>query len=63
MVDIAREERVEKWDILIHELSDFHNSPDADVVYLGNAVLKADVEKLYFKSKFITNIQLFLCKY
>ena len=46
MVDIAREERIEKWNRLIEELKELHNSPDSDVLYISDSVLKADIDKL-----------------
>jgi len=49
MVDIAREERIEKWDIFVRDLKEFHESPDTDLLYISKEVFKSDVGALLSK--------------
>ena len=49
MVDIAREERIEKWDRFLVDFKEFHYSTDNEAVYKGDEILKGDVEMLFSK--------------
>ena len=49
MVDLAREERIEKWTKFWEELKEFHNSDDSNIIYLSKPSLKTDVESLLNK--------------
>ena len=47
MVDIAREERIEKWDRFLDQFQEFHYSDEVAVLYSSNSMLKAEIDKLF----------------
>ena len=49
MVDLAREERIEKCNKFLEDFREFHKSEDASLIYLSKPTLKIDVEFLLSK--------------
>lgn len=50
MVDLAREDRIEKWDKFLSELREFHKSTDSEVLYIGKPALKAAIDDILSKT-------------
>lgn len=50
MVDLAREDRVEKCDKFLDELREFHKSTDSEVLYIGKPILKAAIDDILSKT-------------